>query len=120
MIAKLTLPGGHLLELAKEWEENKLQLFLYSDAAGSQVHPQKYFHVLVFAKVGAPGEKILCTFSGDCEHPNMNQRPTNVLSQGFFSRRSGRVLGSVTLQEKSEVADYFERNLLSSSLSYNF
>merc|ERR1712212_920160 len=55
---QLTLPGGHLLRLDKEWEENKLQLFLYSDGAGSQ---------------------------------------------GFFSRRSERVLGSVTLQDKSKV-----------------
>ena len=28
------------------------------------------------------------------------------LCQGFFSRRSGRVLGSVTLQDESDVADF--------------
>jgi len=55
---QLMLPGGRLLKLDKEWEENKLQLFLYSDGVGSQ---------------------------------------------GFFSMRSGRVLGSVTLQDESDV-----------------
>jgi len=54
----MTLPGGHLLDLEKEWKENDLHLFLYSDGVGSQ---------------------------------------------GFFSRKSGRIFGSVTLQVKSKV-----------------
>ena len=37
----MTLPGGHLLDLEKEWKENDLHLFLYSDGVGSQVPPQK-------------------------------------------------------------------------------
>ena len=50
VIAQLTLPGGRLLKLDKEWEEwdkdkeweeNKLQLFLYSDGVGGQVRPQQ-------------------------------------------------------------------------------
>ena len=40
-----------MLRLEKEWEENNLQLFLYSDAAGGQVPPQKYSHY-IFVEIG--------------------------------------------------------------------
>ena len=44
VIGQLTLPGGRLLKLDKQWEENKLQLFLYSDGEGGQVRPQQCSH----------------------------------------------------------------------------
>ena len=46
-----------MLKLDKEWEENKLQLFLYSDGVGSQVPPQILSKFFVFAKV-AKGRKL--------------------------------------------------------------